>query len=234
MFDLVTWPPQKIRFGPLLPAVWTGSCPGRYHRIHSPVYFWSTVKFNDGEANATICLVNFVAAVCSHPFPVSLKMLVCTKQLFKYIVSVWFGPDLNPFQHYWDEPENLQRAKPHFPAFMLDLAHTLVAESEQIPADRFQKFGGKPSQRSGGGYASDKRNSFIYWELFCCRGLDEKIYITVLYPSTDIGKVRLLHGAQRIQKSNTHLRQQTQKYLLPYHQTAKQLISLRLRTHRYV
>lgn len=92
-----------------------------------------------------------MVAVCAHPFPVSLNMLMCTKQLF----SVWFGPDLNPFQHYWDEPENLQRAKPHFLAFMLDLTNTLVANSKQNPADRFQKVGGMFSQRSGGGYASD-------------------------------------------------------------------------------
>ena len=48
------------------------------------------------------------------------------------------SPDLRLMQHLWEKLERRQGARPYRPTSVVDLTVAFVAESEQIPAARFQ------------------------------------------------------------------------------------------------
>ena len=47
------------------------------------------------------------------------------------------SPDLNPFEHLWDELEPRLRVRPNHPTSVPDFINALVAEWKQIPAAMF-------------------------------------------------------------------------------------------------
>ena len=48
------------------------------------------------------------------------------------------SPDLNPFEHLWNELEGRLRARPNHLTSMPNLPNALVAEWKQVPATMFQ------------------------------------------------------------------------------------------------
>lgn len=77
----------------------------------------------------------------THKTMKSIKKLlsVCVEDTLDWSVQ---NPDLNPIKHLWDEVGCQPGARTVHPTSVPDLADTLVAEREKIPAARFANLAG--------------------------------------------------------------------------------------------